>query len=175
MRFALTPHPDTPCPSVARIEAEAARRACALSLRYTVVGAIAHLRLPPASTSGRADDLWKHTCFEAFVRPAPGEAYYELNFAPSTHWAAYRFTGYRENMVLADEIAAPEVETASHADRYELRALVALPSDAAWRIALSAVLEEASGAKSYWALTHPPGKPDFHHADSFVLELPPNP
>jgi hypothetical protein len=175
MRLALMPHHDTPCPSVAGVDVEIARRARTLTLRFAVVGAVAGLRLPPVSTSRRADELWKHTCFEAFVRPALDEAYYEFNFAPSTHWAAYRFSGYRQNMALADEIAAPEIETALHANRYELRAMVALPSDAAWRVALSAVIEEASGAKSYWALAHPPGKPDFHHADSFVLELPPDP
>jgi hypothetical protein len=36
---------------------------------------------------------------------------------------------------------------------------------------VSAVIEENSGAKSYWALKHPPGKPDFHHADGFDLTL----
>ena len=45
-------------------------------------------------------------------------------------------------------------------------------SSAAWRLALTAVIEETGGAKSYWALKHAPGKPDFHHADGFVLELP---
>lgn len=39
--------------------------------------------------------------------------------------------------------------------------------------AICAVIEEADGTKSYWALAHPPGKPDFHHADGFVLELEP--
>jgi hypothetical protein len=39
---------------------------------------------------------------------------------------------------------------------------------------LTAVIEEQSGQKSYWALTHPPeGPPDFHHPACFVLELPP--
>ena len=41
------------------------------------------------------------------------------------------------------------------------------------RVAISAVIEEADGTKSYWALAHPPGKPDFHHADGFALQLPP--
>jgi hypothetical protein len=36
---------------------------------------------------------------------------------------------------------------------------------------VSAVVETLDGALSYWALRHPPGKPDFHHADSFALEL----
>jgi hypothetical protein len=31
----------------------------------------------------------------------------------------------------------------------------------------AAVIEETS----YWALVHPPGKADFHHADSFAVEF----
>jgi len=38
---------------------------------------------------------------------------------------------------------------------------------------LSAVIEDISGGTSYWALAHPPGKPDFHHADGFALEFSP--
>jgi hypothetical protein len=37
---------------------------------------------------------------------------------------------------------------------------------------LSAIIEEADGTRSYWALAHPPGEPDFHHPDCFALELP---
>jgi hypothetical protein len=44
---------------------------------------------------------------------------------------------------------------------------------AALRVALSAVIEEEGGMLSYWALKHPPGKPDFHHPDAFALELEP--
>jgi hypothetical protein len=36
---------------------------------------------------------------------------------------------------------------------------------------LSAVVKEASGALTYWALRHAPGKPDFHHSEAFALEL----
>jgi hypothetical protein len=50
--------------------------------------------------------------------------------------------------------------------------LSALPHKATWRLGLSAVIEDSSGAKSYWALAHPPGKPDFHHPDCFAHELP---
>jgi hypothetical protein len=38
--------------------------------------------------------------------------------------------------------------------------------------ALTAMIEETDGVKSYWALKHTPGKPDFHHAYGFALELP---
>jgi hypothetical protein len=39
------------------------------------------------------------------------------------------------------------------------------------RLALAAVSEAAGGRLTYWALQHPPGEPDFHHPDGFVLEL----
>ena len=41
-----------------------------------------------------------------------------------------------------------------------------------WRMGVSTVIETVDGAISYWALAHPPDKPDFHHPESFVLELP---
>ena len=40
------------------------------------------------------------------------------------------------------------------------------------RVALAAVVEDAAGDLSYWSLRHAAGKPDFHHSDGFVLELP---
>jgi hypothetical protein len=55
----------------------------------------------------------------------------------------------------------------------ELGRLADLRADARWRLGLSAVIEDMAGGKSYWALAHPPGKADFHHADSFARELPP--
>jgi hypothetical protein len=49
--------------------------------------------------------------------------------------------------------------------------LTSLPPLVGWRLGLSAVIEETSGHKSYWALAHPPGRPDFHHSDCFVYEF----
>jgi hypothetical protein len=172
MRQALRPHPDSRCAAATRIDVDVTRpRAGALVLSYVVTGMIGDLRLPPVTASARADELWRHTCFEAFVRASPGEAYYEFNFAPSTQWAAYRFDGYRSGMRVAAEIGTPRIEVQSAAERYMLQA--ALEVDKVWRLGLAAVLEETSGRKSYWALAHPPGKPDFHHADGFALELSP--
>jgi hypothetical protein len=175
MRLALQRHPDTPCAAAAHIDVDVARpRAGSLTLSYTVAGTIGDLRLPPVAVPTRTDELWRHTCFEAFIRPSPGDAYYEFNFAPSTQWAAYRFDGCRSGMRAAAEIAAPCIEVQSDATRYTLQALLAideLPDDGRWRLALSAVIEETSGRKSYWALAHPPGRPDFHHADGFAYEL----
>ena len=175
----LTLHPDSRCDAVARIEVDTARpRANSLRLRYLVTGRINDLLMPAATVSKRADQLWQHTCFEAFIRPPPGTAYAEFNFAPSTEWAAYRFSGYRQGMTVVNEIGPPRLNIESAHERFTLdvslmlNGFQGLAHDSIWRLGLSAVIEEANGRRSYWALAHPPGKADFHHADCFALELP---
>jgi hypothetical protein len=179
MRRALQLHRESHCRAVDGIQVEAARPGPgALVLRYILTGRTDALRLPPAAAPARGDGLWRHSCFEAFLRVPPGPAYAEFNFAPSLKWAAYRFDGYRSGMTVAEGIGAPRLEVRSGPDRFELRArldLERLPGRsgaAPWRLGLAAVIEDTSGATSHWALAHPPGKPDFHHSDCFALELP---
>jgi hypothetical protein len=173
----LLKHPDS-CSSVAgNIEVEVIRRGVnSLVLSYIVTGKVHDVRMPSLTPAARCDGLWRHTCFEAFIRASSGDEYYEFNFAPSTQWAAYRFTSYRSGMCIATEISAPSIEVRSSPDRYTLQASLDLNSlslarKALWRLGLSAVIEDINGGKSYWALMHPAGKPDFHDADGFVHEF----
>lgn len=178
MRQALKLHPDSLCSAVTHIEVEV-MRPCAgsLVLSYSVTGRIGDLCIPAAVAATRTDELWRHTCFEVFVRTSSGPAYYEFNFAPSTHWAAYRFDSYRSGMRFATEISAPRIEVQSSRECYRLRASLEMDQmstqriDGAWRMGLAAVIEDTSGHKSYWALAHPPGKADFHHSESFALQF----
>jgi hypothetical protein len=93
-------------------------------------------------------------------------------------WAAYRFASHRNGMSIANGIGAPHLRAQMNHARYEfevgldLDGLPDLPSDLSWHLGLSAVIEETSGRKSYWALKHPSGDADFHHSDCFALELP---
>lgn len=170
----LVPHPDTPPAAVDRVTAHVTTdKQGAIEVEYYVYGAQT-LLVPAFASPVRADELWKTTCFELFFMPAGGEAYLEFNFSPSTQWAAYVFDGYRAGMRNAEALD-PEITVAPHDG--SIFSLLAEP----WppelvkgpgMIALSAVIEETDGTKSYWALAHPPGKPDFHHPDCFVLELP---
>jgi hypothetical protein len=180
MRHALTRHPDSTCVAATRIDVEVMRpSAGTLVLAYAVYGNIGDLRLPAITAPARSDELWQHTCFEAFLGTAAGAAYYELNFAPSTQWAAYRFGSYRNGVRVATEIGAPRIDLQSASDLYTLRAslkldgLSALPRDVGWRLGLAAITEDTRGGKSYWALAHPSGKPDFHHFDCFGHEFSP--
>jgi hypothetical protein len=173
MRHTLRLHPDSRCVAATQIEAEIARpRPRSLVLSYVLRGKISDLRMPPVVAAARTDELWRHTCFEAFVRPSAGPGYYEFNFSPSTLWAVYQFSGYRSGMRVATEIGAPRIEVRSSAETYTLQAALEFDGlSSPLHLGLSAVLEETNGRKSYWALAHPPGKADFHHSDCFTLEF----
>ena len=140
-----------------------------LWLRFVAEGDVDVVAWPDPRPQARSDELWKHTCFEVFVRTAQG--YVEFNLSPSSAWASYRFDGYREGIKPADEVATV-LGLDGGEDYLALEAKVELPGDAPGPIALSAVIQDLAGRNTYWALAHPAGKPDFHHPDSFVLELP---
>ncbi|HVM99811.1 MAG TPA: DOMON-like domain-containing protein [Caulobacteraceae bacterium] len=172
MILSLVPHPDFRGAALASIVVEVARRGPdRLDVTYLARGRIGDLALPSPAQPARTDELWRRTCFEAFLRPPGGEAYLELNFAPSSAWAAYRFDAYRSGMAPA-EVAAPAIETRAGPDTLAVRVALTLPEPMAGaRLALSAVIEESAGAKSYWALAHPPGRPDFHADAGFAATL----
>lgn len=178
MRRAVALHPDMQCPPVANIKVDVVRSGPGrLSLRYAVNGTISDLELPPIVAPSRADELWKHTCFEAFIRAEGDTGYFEFNFSPSTQWAAYHFDSYRSGMRPADDVAEPKMSVSPGEATLTLDVLLDLEKlaplrDGGWQLGLSAIIETRGGSKSYWALAHPPGKPDFHHADCFALELP---
>lgn len=176
MRRELILHPDFRCPPVTGLTGEATRSGDILTLVFRISGALGDLRIPPPAPPHRTEELWRHTCLEGFVR-GPGEAYYEFNFSPSSQWAAYRFDGYRAGMAAAEGVAPIDIEVSLDDAALELTVdldLSPLPELAGqpWRLGLSAVIEDARGQVAYWALAHPAGRPDFHHADGLVAELP---
>ena len=172
----LQPHPSTARDDVV-VTAHAERYGTELLLRFDVTGAVDPIRVPPpASTPQRLDELWRHTCFEAFVRPSRSPAYQELNLSPSGDWAFYHFDDRRTGMSRPD-VTPPATDFQGSEGALRMRAsldLATLLSPAVpWDLALTAVIERQDGRRSYWALAHPPGPPDFHDPDCFVLHLPP--
>ena len=170
-------HPSTRTDAVRAIQVTM-RRSPTPELRMTfrLDGDISRILVAPPGTPRFARDLWKHTCFEAFIAIEGQPTYHEFNFAPSQEWAVYAFRGYRDGDPVADEMMRPNIAIRSIANQLELDALVRLDSlsaihpRAALRIGLSAVVE-ASDEISYWALRHPKDKPDFHDSDGFTLLL----
>ena len=180
MQYGLSLHPDSSGAALTKIDVKVTRsRDGALMLQFGLAGNIERLILPSLAAPQRADALWRHTCFEAFIRLPSGDTYYEFNFSPSTQWAAYGFGSYRSGMTNATWISPPQITVTPGVERYEVAVSLELgnapdlPGDRAWEVGLSAVIEDMTGGKSYWALAHPPGKPDFHHSDCFALQIPP--
>ena len=174
MRLSLQPHPDAPAGPLSGIEVELVRNGTRFDLRYIARGRIEEVLLPVKAAPLRRDELWKHTCFEAFL--GAGESgYVEVNLSPSSEWSAYRFTAYRAGMTPATATIS-KIETVNGDGAFELAATIDVGDeivfDAASRLGLSAVIEDKAGMKTYWALNHAPGKPDFHHPDAFASRLP---
>ena len=148
-----------------------------LKLTYRLSADLAALKLPEPHPAVRTDGLWRHSCFEAFIARHGASDYWEYNFSPSGAWAAYHFSAYREGMAPLLNGAEPGITVNAGSETVEL----AVTLDLSWltrssagvglRLGLAAVIEDRARVLSYWALKHPAEKPDFHHADSFVVEL----
>ena len=171
MEVDLIPHPTNPPGPIERVSVRLERRGPKLWLRYTIEGRVDDVELPGPAAPDRTDELWKHTCFEVFIQTDGG--YREFNLAPSSRWASYRFTGYRQDMGDADEVAVIEPLDLA-ADQIALEAKVELPNPVGL-LALSTVVEATDGTITYWALAHPSPEPDFHNPAGFILSLPAEP
>ena len=175
MALSLTFHPAHPPLAIRSIEGRViGHDANWLRLRWRIEGA-GKLVVPAFAGKGRADELWKTTCFEAFLRPDGGEEYVELNLSPSERWNAYDFTSYREGMAERPFPREPEctMRAGEQLAIFDAAIPVAgLPSLPA-ALAFSAVIEEEGGVISYWSLAHTGDKPDFHDPACFTARLEP--
>jgi hypothetical protein len=171
--YRLIPHPDSPPDAVLSVEVDVQTDGDEVSVDFRVEPREAVL-LPQSRGGGRTDGLWESTCFELFLKPAGGEAYFEFNFATTSEWAAYRFGSLRAGM---EPMPGPLDFCISAWPWAEVDLLSVdldldfLPPGGA-RLGISAVIEEISGRRSYWALAHGPGEPDFHNDTCFALEVP---
>lgn len=167
-------HPAHPAAGVDSLAVRVTRQGDGLHLRYDLAGELAQLRIPSGHGGARRDELWKHTCFEAFIGAEGTDEYVEFNFAPNGDWAAYRFSGYRQNAGHLD-CSAPAIGAVIDGDRLIVSVLIPAPpadlTEGRPSLGLSAVVEEKDGHLSYWALHHPSNKPDFHHIETFKFNL----
>jgi hypothetical protein len=177
MRFELQPHPTTRPDPPFTVWASAERSAdfgasATLNLWFGVSAPMTRFLVPEESDEPRRrDNLWQSTCFECFLKEEGQEPYQEWNFSPSGDWAAYDFEAEREGMEIADVANPPYVRVEDNLSWWGLGATISIPAEPRFRIALSAVIEEQGGRRTFWALHHPGEQPDFHHPDCFTARL----
>lgn len=151
-----------------------------LILEYTLQGDIHSIALPVAgSTSIRADRLWEHTCFEAFISPEGENKYWELNVSPTGDWNFYAFEDYR--VAQKAELRIPSIQSevlensaVSYRHRISLNLSTLQPDihhDTAIHLGITTVIEKQNGEKSYWAIQHDGKVADFHIRKSFSLKI----
>jgi len=176
----LKRHPSTAAEAVGGVQVSLNRAAGGeLLIRYRLEGEISRIRIPPPSVPQIGKELWRHTCFEVFIAVDGQVAYHEFNFAPSREWTVYALRAYRDGVPLMDQMMRPDIAVRSDGSRFELDGVVrlnllsAIHPGALLRVGLSAVIEASDGI-SYWALSHPGSKPDFHNAEAFGLVLEPS-
>ena len=175
--FELIPHPaSVPAAPTFKVWVNVDRsaafgRSATLNLFFCVGAPAARFVIPQSTTPVRRDELWRTTCFEAFLRQDGKAAYDEWNFAPSLAWAAYAFSAPRTDMAPAEVKAEPYIRVEDNLSWWALGATIAIPAAATFDLGLSAVIEEQDDHKSYWALAHPNGPPDFHDPTCFLARL----
>ncbi|MBI3897321.1 MAG: DOMON-like domain-containing protein [Gammaproteobacteria bacterium] len=178
--IALSPHSETRSDAVRRISVQVTKTPDRiLAVTYAIDGDLDRLRVPAVRPPRVVDKLWQHTCCEIFIARKGAAEYHEFNLAPSGEWDAYAFARYRERAPSNGTVDSlnPKIAVRATAKKLELDALIPLDrlsplhADSALLLALAVVIEDQDGLLYYWALKHPTGKPDFHHADAFALEL----
>jgi hypothetical protein len=169
-RYSLLPHPDHPPLGVRGVSVELRMTdGDDVLLTYVVDGAETVV-WPEWTSPVRSDGLWRTTCFELFLMFDDEEHYVEFNFSPSGAWAAYAFDGYRDGMAELPRDIVPHVDRIR--DGVEVDCDLGGLPHGELLMSLTAVIAEADGRRSFWALAHPPGAPDFHHRDCFAARLP---
>ena len=166
----LTLHPDCPTGPIETIHAniEVTHEGCRAT--FILRGDIGAIHVPENADPVREDFLWKRTCAEIFWQPEGGSYYREFNLSPSSKWAAYDFSAFRELMGDAPaERVAITCDVAS--DKLTLTADIASALPLPAKVALNMIVEDAKGTLSNWALAFDPGPYEFHSETCRVIEL----
>lgn len=163
-------------PAALTLTGQVVRRGAQLQIGWRLAGALEGVCLPaPAALPQRRDGLWQTTCLEFFLASPGADAYWEVNLSPAGHWNVYRFSGYRQGMAPETALQALpfRVTRTPGVLQLDLTCDLAalLPGGGPLELAVTAVVEQAGGALSYWALAHPGSAPDFHRRDGFQLRL----
>lgn len=175
-KFSLLPFDNSHCCSELVVKGEISRTADFLYLNFCLSGNVGEIVLPQNEYEPeRRDNLWEATCVECFIKLENSERYYEFNLSPNGCWNLYRFDGYRKGMITEYRLKAIATKFYIEDDHMVIRTSFSLDGLVApeemVRVGVSCVLLHPDTTKSYWALSHAAGQPDFHHPESFLLRL----
>lgn len=152
------------------------RKNSGLHLTMDMTGEITPVAMAPREQQPqRKDRLWEQTCFECFISPEKGSAYWEFNLSPAGHWNVYRFDSYRTGMRREKAYGSLPIQTQSSAGSFQISCDIDLSvirlHQEKIRMGVCAVVKMTSSEITYWALHHAGTKPDFHKSETFKLTI----
>jgi hypothetical protein len=174
--FMLQPFPGTGSIPGQTLSGTVTRQAEQLAVTYVLTDPNKDILLPEQSDIPiRRIGLWEETCFEFFLAEKHSPRYWEFNLSPDGNWNVYRFEAYRQGLMEEKAVSVLPFEIRKEGRRFllflEFNGKVFFRVQASLELAVCAVLKTREGEKSYWAVTHPGSRPDFHHRDGFVIKL----
>lgn len=171
-KFALIPFNTDTAPSI-EITGEIERQQNQLSIQYQLTGQIV---VPPTvNQPTRQFDLWEDTCCEFFLGLRDSRQYWEFNLSPAGHWNVYRFLDYRQDLLEETAFDRLPFKVLPGNGNLQLNLKVDLqpiiPPEQSLEVGVTAIIKDRARQLSYWALTHPGKKADFHDRDAFSIYL----
>ncbi len=148
-------------------------------LDYRIRGDIDRPRLPPQAASKFQDLLWSKPAWKRSSASPTATPTSNSTSRPRASGRCIDSKPIGKDVTSLNPLPPPRVIVRRHGEELEADIdihLGAIPGLTAaeikgreLRLAVSAVMQSDQGVISYWALAHPPGKPDFHHRDGFAL------
>lgn len=124
----------------------------------------------PSSQPQRRNELWKSTCFEAFIQPKGAKTYWEINLSPEGHWNVYSFDDYRTPSPPKEASKWKLVEFQLKNSSLLGRFRADFGTAKKFQAGLCCIIDMPKGEKTYWAIQHSKDKPDYHNNKNFILE-----
>lgn len=174
--FVLQPFPGYPSPPNCQITATITRDKNQLTLEYQIVGDLSQLLIPAQSdTPTRQHQLWESTCWEFFLSCPDSPQYWEFNLSPAGDWNVYRFCGYRQGMQEESAFTTLPFTVQELPENLTLTLTIDLSKiiqvNQGVKLGITSVIKDTNSNVSYWALTHPGAKPDFHLQKAWIVNL----
>ncbi len=175
----LYPFQESPWTDLLKFSASAVRvNSNEIECEFIIAGSTELIELSapaqnPSKQRLRKDDLWKHTCFEAFLSEDRKDSspYFEMNCAPSGDWNVYALDSYRQGLRPAALSATLLVFQATTGQLHLKIGMTGEDLSRIKHLSLAAVIEFSDSSKSYFAAKHAGTVADFHLKESFTISL----
>lgn len=161
-----------------------------LKLNINYIGSIENIELFSSLLNGgenqitikpRANELWKITCIEFFIKSTSEKKYWEFNISPLGFWNFYELDDYRSNLN-ESSLCEPVQFTFSVIKNQNLtfNLLININSLINYYpyiiqnglLSITSVIRWKNNTTSYLALKHAENKPDFHSDIGFFISIP---